>query len=380
MTINITKKKNEELFRKFVVLKEFVLKNSKDKVLIEILQEIEQKISEKKFGLVFEKHKENFEDFLKEHHLELCEKKDLSIIGKGNGVEHLLIESENLIALKVLERTYKTSINVISIDPPYNTGNEFLIYNDSDYEDSSDAYNHSKWLSFMEKRLRIAYDLLVTNGVMFINIDETQIECLILLCKQIFQEENVDVLIWPKIDLKYDKNRVEKPFFNVKNTHEYVVLCYKDRKSTKFNKILRRPNHSEFSELEQFFFMETILNELGTTSSAKDELEEIFGSREVFSTPKPRKMVKEFIRVASSPDSIILDFFAGSGTTGHAVIDLNNEDGGKRKFILINDNENNICRDITYERIRRVIKTTNYEDGLKYYQINSVNRQGVVRT
>jgi len=380
MTINITKKKNEELVRKFGVLKEFVLKNSKDEVLIENLHEIEQKICEKKYGLIFEKHKEKNEDFVKNHQLEFSENTELSIIGKRNGIEHFLIESENLLALKVLERKYKKRITVISIDPPYNTGNEFLIYNDSDYEDSNDVYSHSKWLSFMEKRLRIAYELLVPNGVMFINIDETQIGCLILLCQQIFQEKNVDVLIWPKIDPKYDENRVEKPFFNVQITHEYVILCYKDRKSTKFNKMLRRPNYSDFSELEKNFSMETILNELGTTSSAKDELKAIFGSREVFSTPKPRKMIKEFIRVASGPNSIILDFFAGSGTAGHAVIDLNNEDGGQRQFILINNNENNICREIAYERIKRVIKTSQYEDSLKYYQIQSVYRQGVGRT
>jgi len=114
------------------------------------------------------------------------------------------------------------------------------------------------------------------------------------------------------------------------------------------------------------------LKVIGTTSSAKDELQEIFGSRDIYVTPKPRKMIKEFVRVAAGPNAIILDFFAGSGTTGHAVMDLNKEDGGKRKFILVTNNENNICIDITYERLKRVIYKENYTENLKYFKIESI--------
>ena len=85
-----------------------------------------------------------------------------------------------------------------------------------------------------------------------------------------------------------------------------------------------------------------------------------------------RKMIKEFVRVAAGPNAIILDFFAGSGTTGHAVMDLNKEDCGKRKFILVTNNENNICRDITYERLKRVIYKDNYTESLKYLKIESI--------
>ncbi|KKL65992.1 hypothetical protein LCGC14_2149460, partial [marine sediment metagenome] len=237
--------------------------------------------------------------------------------------------------------------------------------------DLEDEYDHSKWLSFMEKRLKISKDLLVPNGVLFVNIDETQISCLILLCEKIFGEENIDVLIWPKMDPKYDKNRVEKPIFNVKVAHEYVVMCYKNKSNTFFNKMKRRPNHSDFGKPEQLFYMETILNEIGTTSSAKDELNEIFGTRDISITPKPRKMIKEFVRVAAGPNAIILDFFAGSGTTGHAVMDLNKEDGGKRKFILVTNNENNICIEITYERLKRAIYKDNFTENLKYLKIES---------
>ena len=95
--------------------------------------------------------------------------------------------------------------------------------------------------------------------------------------------------------------------------------------------------------------METILKGLGTTSSAKDELKEILGRRDIFQTPKPMRLVKELVRAAAGKDALILDIFAGSGTTGHAVMNLNMEDGGNRKFILINNAENEICRKVTYD-------------------------------
>jgi len=230
-------------------------------------------------------------------------------------------------------------------------------------------------VEFYKKRLKIAQNLLAPRGVIFINIDETQIGCLILLCEEMFGEKNVDVLIWPKIDPKYDKNRVEKPFNTVKSAHEYVVLCYKNKSITRFKTMKRLPRNSGLNDPEQELFMESILYNIGTTSSAKDELFEIFNDRNIFSTPKPRKMMKEFVRVACRSDGIILDFFAGSGTTGHAVMDLNNEDGGNRKFILITNNENNICRKITYERIIRVIKKEHYKESLKFYEIKSIKNK-----
>jgi adenine-specific DNA-methyltransferase len=120
--------------------------------------------------------------------------------------------------------------------------------------------------------------------------------------------------------------------------------------------------------------MESILKGYGTTSSAKDELGEIFGSRYLFQTPKPRKLIKELVRAAAGKNAFILDFFAGSGTTGHAVMDLNKEDNGKRRFILVTNNENGICRTITYERLKRALEKEKYEESLKYYKINYVPR------
>ncbi|MCP6719393.1 MAG: site-specific DNA-methyltransferase [Patescibacteria group bacterium] len=368
MSFNISKKKKEEMLAKITIIKDFIDRNSKVPSLMEYLIMIENEIKNKKYGLVFEEYEEDIRNI---NEICLSEKKELSIEVAVDGKKNMLIEGENLEALILLIQEYREKINIICIDPPYNTGNKTLKYNDYDYMDLEDEYDHSKWLSFMEKRLKISKDLLVPNGVLFVNIDETQISCLILLCEKIFGEENIDVLIWPKMDPKYDKNRVEKPIFNVKVAHEYVVMCYKNKSSTFFNKMKRRPNHSDFGKPEQLFYMETILNEIGTTSSAKDELNEIFGTRDISITPKPRKMIKEFVRVAAGPNAIILDFFAGSGTTGHAVMDLNKEDGGKRKFILVTDNENNICIEITYERLKRAIYKDNFTENLKYLRIES---------
>ncbi|GAG66650.1 unnamed protein product, partial [marine sediment metagenome] len=251
MSSNISKKKKKNLLKKILILKDFINKNTKDPTLIEYLLEIEKEINEKRYGLLFEEH---IEEIISANNIILSEVKELSIDVGGN--KNILIEGENLAALKVLEQEYQGKIDVICIDPPYNTGNKTLKYNDYDYIDSDDEYSHSKWLSFMEKRLNIAKELLVSNGVIFVNIDETQIGCLILLCEEIFGELNVDVLIWPKTDPKYDKNRVEKPIFNVKMAHEYVVMCYKNKTNTHFNKMIRRPNHSDFKTPEQPFYME----------------------------------------------------------------------------------------------------------------------------
>ena len=181
-------------------------------------------------------------------------------------------------------------------------------------------------------------------------------------------EKNVDVLIWPKTDPRFDMNRIEKPFRDIKIVHEYVFACFKKREIAKLNKIML-PVLKDGKYIDVPSTMETIITGLGTTSSAKDEMEIIFSDRYIFQTPKPMRLLKEFIRAASKTNSIILDFFAGSGTTGHAVMDLNREDNGERQFILVNNNENNICRQITYERIKKTIDKEKYLTSLRYYKI-----------
>lgn len=361
---NISTKKKSEINSKMTELRQYLKENFAPESIIQNLEDINEEIDNTKYGLVFEDHLEEIEELLIHKDTELVEQKELGI---GNGHKfNYLIEGENLVALKHLEKTCVGKIDVIYIDPPYNTGMHSLNYSDHEYVDTEDLYIHSKWLSFIEKRIEIAYNLLSHNGVMFINIDENEIGTLLLLCGQIFDENNLDVLIWPKTDLRFDQNRVEKQIHNIKMVHEYILVCFKDKSQTNFNKILI-PKLSDNGWMDSPQDMETIIKGLGTTSSAKDELAEIFGSRYRFQTPKPMRLIKELVRASSRKDSIVLDFFAGSGTTGHSVMDLNKEDEGNRRFILVTNNENGICRDITYERLKEAIENENYQESMKYY-------------
>ncbi|MHB8360740.1 MAG: site-specific DNA-methyltransferase [Thermoplasmataceae archaeon] len=319
----------------------------------------------KKYGLVFEEHDESISNIADALIVEVEELR----IDKG-GKKNILIEGENFIALNILKLDYMGRVDVICIDPPYNTGMDWLNYEDHLYISNKDEYPHSKWLSFMSNRLKVAYNLLSENGVMFVNVDENETGTLLLLCQKIFGEKNVDVLIWPKTNPRFDTNRIEKPFRDIRIVHEYVFTCFKNREITKFNKIML-PVKKNGKYTEVLSTMETIVYDLGTTSSAKDELETIFGDRNIFQTPKPMRLIKEFVRAASNSKSIIMDFFAGSGTTGHAVMDLNREDKGERQFILINNNENNICRKITYERLRKVIEKEGYLTSIQYYRVKN---------
>lgn len=267
-------------------------------------------------------------------------------------MNNLIIESENLTALKKLLHEYKSKIDVITIDPPYNTNISYIGYKDFD----------DNWGSFMRERLQIAYELLSNHGVMYIHIDENEYFKLHFICAEIFGDENITTLIWKKANEFFDRNRIEKPLENgIRRTHEYVLLCFRNKKITVLNSIMQ-PVLEDNRLIEKEKPLESIIDFLGTTSSAKDEISKLLGDRNAFSTPKPVKLIKEFVRAASKYDSVVLDFFAGSGTTGHAVMDLNKEDGGKRKFILITNNENDICRKVTIPRIKSAIVKNSYKE------------------
>ena len=267
-------------------------------------------------------------------------------------MENLIIESDNLIAMRKLLPEYEGKIDVMPIDPPYNTNISYVGYKDFD----------SRWNVFMRERLEVAYKLLSNRGVMFIHIDENEYVDLYNICLDIFGCENVRILIWKKTNDYFDKNRIEKPLENgIRRTHEFVLLCGKNLKETVLKPIMQ-PTLQNGKVVEREKPLETVIDFLGTTSSAKDEIAALFGDRTAFATPKPMKLIKEFVRAASEKDSIVLDFFAGSGTTGHAVMDLNKEDGGSRKFILITNNENNICQNITVPRIQKTIEIFGYKE------------------
>jgi len=449
MSNNISKQKRVELTTKIAQIRSFLLKSTQDENtenLLTYLGQVEKEVSGKKYGLVFEEHRETIDEILDSHIPVLSENSGLFI---DNGGElNFILEGDNLAALKLLEKTYRRKIDLIYIDPPYNTGNKDFIYDDS-YVDKTDGYIHSKWLSFMERRLKIAKKLLSENGSIFISIDENEYANLRLLCNQIMGENlHVATIAWQK---RYSRENREA----IGDSHEYImVYAYNVDKFKNFrnrlpltekqNKLYKNPDNdqrgpwqsvsllaqgyrpnqmykivapngtehlppegrcwstikSEFAKAlndDRIYFGPTgngvprkkqFLNEakglvpwswwpheeVGHTDEAKKETGALLGNMTAFSTPKPVRLIDRIISIASTHNSIVLDFFAGSGTTGHAVLAHNAKDKkSKRKFILCTNNENGICREVTYERIKRVIEKEGYRASLKYFKIDYVS-------
>lgn len=188
MSTNISKKKRDDLLDKIKQIRAFIAAAPQDENtgnLLSYLSELEKDVNGKKYGLVFEEHREEIDEVLDTHTPVLTEKADLFI--DHGGQMNFLLEGDNLAALKLLEKTHRGKIGLIYIDPPYNTGNKDFIYDDA-FVDKNDCFTHSKWLSFMEERLKTARRLLNGNGVIFISIDDREEAGLRLLCDEIFGE------------------------------------------------------------------------------------------------------------------------------------------------------------------------------------------------
>ncbi len=481
MSTNVSKEKREKLVAKIKAIKSYIAAAPQDEntaQLLTYIADIEKDIKGKKYGLVFEEHREAIDEILEENTSVLTEEKDLFI--DNGGQMNFIIEGDNLAALQLLEKTHKGKIDLIYIDPPYNTGNKDFVYDDA-FVDVNDTFRHSKWLSFMEKRLEIAQRLLSEKGVIFISIDDNEQAELKLLCDNIFGEQNlITIFHWEKtqhfgrqkinsysnceyiltyakrlIDNKIKELLVERinyeltdaPLYNasnnekilefpagsvkfniadgqyfstssddykllkpviVKNHHNAtkLVLQFKSRwaqptvdedyskgttfwvKSDKFairtiyhqgksstvapKSIIFTNNGNPFVAINRFG------EKVGVNENASAELSSLVKS-DIFNYPKPTSLISYLLSLyydennACFQDSLtVLDFFAGSGTTGHAVMKLNAEDGGTRKFILCTNNESNICREVTYERIKRVIDRDKYKASLKYFKIDFV--------
>ena len=149
----------------------------------------------------------------------------------------------------------------------------------------------------------------------------------------------------------FDANRIVLNPNKIQTDYEYIIICRKTN-SAIFNKIMQ-PYIENGVLVEKWSEIPETFDCFGTTSSAKDEIHKLFGRRDYFSTPKPVKLMKELIRATTSNESIVFDFFAGSGTVGQAVNELNNEDYGNRTFILVSNNESNICQDVTAVRLNK---------------------------
>ena len=450
MSTNISKQKREDLLNKIKEIRNFISAAPQDENtgnLLSYLCNLERDVNGKKYGLVFEEHREEIDDILDTYTPVLTENKDLFI--NNDGQMNFLIEGDNLASLKLLEKTHKDKIDLIYIDPPYNTGNKDFIYSDI-FVDSLDSFKHSKWLSFMKKRLLIARRLLSRKGIIFISIDDNEVAQLKLLCDEIFGNDNFrgqivrgtgtptgqgNAILSNEIDyiLVYAKteqaifnglpfNSEDAKIYNLEDEYgKYLVrplrktggedrredrpsmyypvtapdgtqiypiapLGYESRWrcQEKTYKQLIDDHRIEWKQdktgwkVYQKFYLDGRTKQVGNlwidiegNKKVTITMRNIFGEN-IFSFPKPVELIYRIAQIASYKNSCILDFFAGSGTTGHAVMKLNAEDGGNRKFILCTNNENNICRDVTYERIKRVIDKEGYAASLKYYKIDYV--------
>ena len=440
----------------------------------------------KKYGLVWEDKPEDVEERLREQLPVLHEVKDKAIVSDSpNAPNHILIEGDNLEALSALSYTHEGKIDVIYIDPPYNTGNKDFVYNDS-YVDTEDSYRHSKWLSFMNKRLKIAKRLLSDRGVIFISIDDNEQANLKLLCDEVFGSRNYtgQLIIKTATDnnpsqinteheymLCYCANReIQTNWKRTSQAAKNVIEKYLELKSYGFSipniqRELRKwikenkdnlPQVAHYNNVDEKGvysissnssnphpggYMYDIIHpithkpcpkpnngwrwplatfegydNLGEIAWGTDEttqphvkkrietsteylrtliyednrgttiaLADMFNGNKVFDNPKPTKIISKVIDFTSNRNSIILDFFAGSGTTLHATMQLNAEDGGHRQCILVTNNENNICEEVTYERNKRVINGYTTPKGvevaglkantLRYYKTDYIPRE-----
>lgn len=445
-----------------------------------------QLLKEKKtYGLVWEDSTEDAYEELKTKipvlH-EVDEKKIVNDTDTEKYPNHILIEGDNLDALIALSYTHEELIDVMYLDPPYNTGKEDEFkYNDR-YVDAEDSYRHSKWLSFMKRRLMIAKRLLKSTGLLFISIDDNELCQLKCLCDELFNTSNnpklsncLGVLVW---DLG---TGTQAGHFT--RAHEYVLVYAKNKEFVKnfsggegsidhsaLKKISKKNPAIEFSfkagtrfmaedgfeltgswggsekteivegsmvaenhklkydvtlkagfaminqmktwfngeytidskgqHVTDFYFNSsgvlhyvkeksiinppTIIKEIGSTKAGTNELTAIFGNSDAFGYPKPTDLIKYLIGLQKN-DALILDFFAGSGTTLDAVMQLNEEDEGCRQCILVTNNENNICEEVTYERNKRVIEGYTTPKGekvagltknnLRYYKVGFKPRE-----
>ena len=182
----------------------------------------------KKYGLVWEDKPEDVEERLRVELPVLKEVKERALISdQPDAPNHILIEGDNLEALTALSYTHEGKIDVIYIDPPYNTGNKDFVYNDS-YVDTEDSYRHSKWLSFMSKRLRIAKRLLSDKGVIFISIDDNEQANLKILCDEIFGERNCrNIINTRRLDKNLSQQFIHKGIQSLAVGCEYVLVYSK---------------------------------------------------------------------------------------------------------------------------------------------------------
>ncbi len=426
-------------------------------------------LEKQRYGLVWEDKPEEIADQCERELPVLTEDKTKEIVKDHSNPTNFIFEGDNYHTLYTLNFTHKRKIDTIYIDPPYNTGNKSWRYN-NDYIDKEDRFRHSKWLSFMSKRLRLARRLLKETGIIICAIDDYEFASLKLLFDEIYGEQN---RLGTLVVVHNPRGRNDDKFFA--SQHEYVLVYAKnsdkatihhfalnDDDKDQYKKaddispfaetsFIRTGNNSKRTERPNLYYpiyYNEKTNELSLTKSkgweellplnndgeektwrwgketflelqatelfvkkVKGEnkiykkrrltdntgkkpktvwydskydassngimlLQKILGKDNTFNYPKSLYAVKDILEITTDKNSLILDFFAGSGTTGQAVLELNLQDKGNRQFILCTNNENQICEEVTYPRIKKVIEGYSGKKGIpanvKYFKTDYV--------
>jgi len=444
--------------------------------LLKLVEKQEIELKTKKYGLVWDSEKEPEQVVLDcENNIPILQRVKEKEIKTDESDDNILIEGDNYHALTCLNYTHKGKIDVIYIDPPYNTGSQDFVYNDK-YIDLEDSYRHSKWLNFMDKRLRLANNLLKEDGFIFISIDDNEQAQLKLLCNDIFGENNfisqivvesgevfgtkaahVDktivkvkdyVLVYCKsksftprqplydnmrelydshFNTIIESNFTKIPLIKYLNNQDWIVeifekyelkinyenISYMMKINDKFRNYIYKDLSSKLytdqpytAKIDQqiidkykigqpFKYYDKLLFKTRTGSirmlvsfncslrlsddyqqtyarcSIRGDLWKSFhfdmrnvqdeGGVNLKNGKKPIRLIKQLVKWVNKKDIVLLDFFAGSGSSGHAILKMNAEDGEKRKFILCTYNEENgsrvkIAEEFCYPRIKNVIQ------------------------
>ena len=448
----------------------------------QLIKELQLLKEQRRYGLVWEDKTEDVVERCKIHAPVLKPVSKLNVTGKKDEQVHIMIEGDNYHALQVLNYTHKGKIDVIYIDPPYNTGARNWKYN-NDYVEKEDSFRHSKWLSMMNKRLKLAKNILKDRGVLICAIDDNEYSHLDVLLEQIFSTHERHT-----VTIVHNPKGVQGTNFSY--THEYAIFVIPKGKKIIGNRTLKEDeiyisnlrnwgNESKRSDAKNCFYPIIISNgkivDFGDVVSddfhpkspnerqqdgsiyvwpvdekgverkwryARQSVEEIsdilrvneskngliqimitknygthktvwnekkydageFGTKLLrkilpdctFDFPKSLYTVYDCISAVANKNKnmIILDFFAGSGTTGHAVMELNKDDGGNRQFILCTNNENNngnghdgIATGVCQPRIKKVMKGYKKNEGgekidglggnLKYLKTDFINVENI---
>ncbi|MDE6427212.1 MAG: site-specific DNA-methyltransferase [Ruminococcus sp.] len=510
---NLSQKKRQRMFELLARIRE---EHRDDDETLSAINEIENELNAKKYGLVWEEHEEAVNVQMRTHIPVFTEDTDKEITTLPEQDYNFLLEGDNLHSLYLLEKTHRGRIDVIYIDPPYNTKNKDFVYDDCKIGED-DGFRHSKWISFMNIRLKKAKQLISKNGVIVISIGYQEVHNLMLLCQEIFDNRQIMcvtvqtsggkpngcfnitheylIFIAPNdfeaTESRDSQNSYSSPYHGMNlatfnqvqrpnqaypifiDSNGCIVGCGKSLQekinsgefkgnpadyvfdyneapegtvavypvTTKgeacvwrlissrllsdwkkgYIKVVPQNNNKNKNKYAVQYLSEGVIKKIENgefesyrisederiptidvksyktagagistiwtdkqnyTTKGSNQIKEIFGGKP-FSYPKPLELIITIMQKVTKKNSIILDFFAGSGTTAQAVLELNQQDGGKRKFILCTNNENNICTDVTYPRINTVISGKRqdgsiYSDGipanLKYYRTDFVAR------